>query len=164
MERITACNLSDVSNPITHQRSEDGFHIQNQSPELLSEDDMTSPIEKKTGDDGLGIRVECAVCNVRLGAQAMTMHLQVTLRYSSSILKRIILKGKPHLKKIEHFLMEDSKLSWCPICSVQLSSLKQAFSHCMSKQHCERLVKQQKDITAENTMKRKVINISIYIY
>lgn len=164
MERITACNLSDVSNPITHQRSEDGFHIQNQSPELLSEDDMTSPIEKKTGDDGLGIRVECAVCNVRLGAQAMTMHLQVTLRYSSSILKIIIFKGKPHLKKIEHFLMEDSKLSWCPICSVQLSSLKQAFSHCMSKQHCERLVKQQKDITAENTMKRKVINISIYIY
>lgn len=146
MERITACNLSDVSNPITHQRSEDGFHIQNQSPELLSEDDMTSPIEKKTGDDGLGIRVECAVCNVRLGAQAMTMHLQ----------------GKPHLKKIEHFLMEDSKLSWCPICSVQLSSLKQAFSHCMSKQHCERLVKQQKDITAENTMKRKGRALDIY--
>ena len=57
----------------------------------------------------------------------MTMHLQ----------------GKPHLKKIEHYLMEDSKLSWCPICSVPLSSLKQAYSHCMSKQHCEKLVRSQ---------------------
>ena len=63
----------------------------------------------------------------RLGPQAMTMHLQ----------------GKPHLKKIEHYLMEDSKLSWCPICSVPLSSLKQAYSHCMSKQHCEKLVRSQ---------------------
>ena len=57
----------------------------------------------------------------------MTMHLQ----------------GKPHLKKVEHALMEESKFNWCPICCVQLSSLKQAFSHCMSKQHCEKLLKQQ---------------------
>ena len=55
----------------------------------------------------------------------------------------IYLKGKPHLKKVEHMLMEESKFNWCPVCSVQLSSLKQAFSHCMSKQHCERLLHQQ---------------------
>lgn len=103
----------------------------------MSEDDCGSSIAATVAtttqpiktDDGLGHRVECAVCNVRLGAQAMTMHLQ----------------GKPHLKKIEHFLMEDSKLSWCPICCVPLSSLKQAYSHCMSKQHCEKLVRQQKE-------------------
>jgi len=83
--------------------------------------------EDKIGIDNLSVRVECAVCNVRLGPQAMTMHLQ----------------GKPHLKKVEHALMEESKFNWCPICCVQLSSLKQAFSHCMSKQHCEKLLKQQ---------------------
>jgi len=90
-------------------RTEDAFHVQNQNSDEQQTDEE---VAEKKGDDGLGIRVECSVCNVRLGAQAMTMHLQ----------------GKPHLKKIEHFLMEDSKLSWCPICSVQLSSLKQAFS------------------------------------
>jgi len=83
--------------------------------------------EDKISVNDLGVRVECSVCNVRLGPQAMTMHLQ----------------GKPHLKKVEHMLMEESKFNWCPVCSVQLSSLKQAFSHCMSKQHCERLLHQQ---------------------
>ena len=65
------------------------------------------------------------------------------------------LQGKPHLKKVEHALMEESKFNWCPICSVQLSSLKQAFSHCMSKQHCEKLLKQQ---GVDFGPKRKVIN------
>ena len=42
--------------------------------------------------------------------------------------RNFFVKGKPHLKKVEHLLMEDSKFNWCPVCSVQLSSLKQAFS------------------------------------
>jgi hypothetical protein len=45
-------------------QSEDGFHIQNQSP-LQSEDEVSHGDKK--GDDGLGIRVECSICNVRLG-------------------------------------------------------------------------------------------------
>ena len=48
---------------------------------------------------------------------------------SHKYIETFIVKGKPHLKKVEHLLMEDSKFNWCPVCSVQLSSLKQAFSH-----------------------------------
>ena len=33
--------------------------------------------EDKINIEALGVRVECSTCNVRLGPQAMTMHLQV---------------------------------------------------------------------------------------
>jgi len=115
--------------------SDDSFYIENSTPVMASSGD-----EDKINIEALGVRVECSTCNVRLGPQAMTMHLQ----------------GKPHLKKVEHLLMEDSKFNWCPVCSVQLSSLKQAFSHCMSKQHCEKLLKQQGvDLQAQIHPKRK---------
>lgn len=119
---------------MTGNLSDDSFYIENSTPVMASSGD-----EDKINLEALGVRVECSTCNVRLGPQAMTMHLQ----------------GKPHLKKVEHLLMEDSKFNWCPVCSVQLSSLKQAFSHCMSKQHCEKLLKQQGvDLDGQNK-KRK---------
>ena len=44
--------------------------------------------EDKINIEALGVRVECSTCNVRLGPQAMTMHLQVfklIIYFNSSI-------------------------------------------------------------------------------
>ena len=63
------------------EKRRDSFHIQNNVPSSDEQQSDTSESDSSSsmthGDDGLGVRVECAVCNVRLGAQAMTMHLQV---------------------------------------------------------------------------------------
>ena len=65
------------------EKRRDSFHIQNNVPSSDEQQSDTSESDSSSsmthGDDGLGVRVECAVCNVRLGAQAMTMHLQVII-------------------------------------------------------------------------------------
>ena len=58
--------------------------------------------EDKINIEALGVRVECSTCNVRLGPQAMTMHLQVN---NNKLKKRginIIIEGRkkfPYLNK-----------------------------------------------------------------